>query len=209
MHDFVPEVEPRAFELPVLLIVGTSMSAGKTTTARLIIRQVKRLAPLKVIGAKLAGAAHYRDALSMRDAGADFIFDFVDAGLPSTVCSEELYRSRLTNLLSRMAAVGADVAVIEFGASPLEPYNGALAYETLRDQARLTVLCASDPYSVVGVMNAYGTEPDFVTGPASNTEAGVKLVERLANLEAVNLLDRSTREALGRLLEKKLAGVLV
>jgi hypothetical protein len=196
-HDFVPASVPRRFELPVLLIVGTSMSAGKTTTARLLIRQLKLLAPLKVIGAKLAGAARYRDALSMMDAGADFIFDFVDAGLPSTVCAEE------------MAALEADVAVIELGASPLEPYNGALAWETLKDNARLTVLCASDPYSVIGVMNAYGTEPDFVTGPASNTEAGVKLVEKLADVRAVNLLDRRMRPGLGRLLEEKLAGTLV
>jgi hypothetical protein len=208
-HDFVPASVPRRFELPVLLIVGTSMSAGKTTTARLLIRQLKLLAPLKVIGAKLAGAARYRDALSMMDAGADFIFDFVDAGLPSTVCAEELYCSRLENLLSRMAALEADVAVIELGASPLEPYNGALAWETLKGNARLTVLCASDPYSVIGVMNAYGTEPDFVTGPASNTEAGVKLVEKLADVRAVNLLDRRMRPGLGRLLEEKLAGTLV
>ena len=209
MHDFVPVAESRPFELPVLLIVGTSMSAGKTTTARLLIRQLKQIAPFQVIGAKLAGAARYRDALSMMDAGADFIFDFVDGGLPSTVCEEELFRARLDNLLSRMAALEADVAVIEFGASPLEPYNGALAYETLRKNARLTVLCASDPYSVVGVMNAYGTEPDFVTGPASNTEAGVRLVEKLAGLKAVNLLDRGTRPALRQLLERKLAGTLL
>ncbi len=208
MEQFVPAAEPRAFHLPVLLIVGTSMSAGKTTTARLLIRLLKQLAPLRVIGAKLAGAARYRDALSMKDAGADFIFDFVDAGLPSTVCPEEIFRARLANLLSRMASVDADVAVVELGASPLEPYNGALAYETLRENARLTVLCASDPYSVVGVMAAYGTEPDFVTGPASNTEAGVRLVEKLSAVRAVNVLDREVRPALAGLLEKKLADIL-
>lgn len=208
MHDFVPPVETRDFNLPVLLIVGTSMSAGKTTTARILIRQLKLIAPLRVIGAKLAGAARYRDALSMKDAGADFIFDFVDAGLPSTVCPEDLFQSRLTNLLSRMAALEADVAVIELGASPLEPYNGALALETLRGNARLMVLCASDPYSVVGVMNAYGTTPDFVTGPASNTEAGVRLVEKLAGVPAVNVLDRATRPALRSLIERKMADVL-
>ena len=34
-----------------------------------------------VIGTKLTGAGRYRDILAMRDAGADYIFDFVDAGL--------------------------------------------------------------------------------------------------------------------------------
>ena len=32
MDDFVVAAEPTRFELPVVLIVGSSMSAGKTTT---------------------------------------------------------------------------------------------------------------------------------------------------------------------------------
>ena len=34
----------------------------------------------------------------MQDAGADYIFDFVDAGLPSTVVSEKEYRRALRSL---------------------------------------------------------------------------------------------------------------
>ena len=48
-----------------------------------------------VIGTKLTGAGRYRDILAMQDAGADYIFDFVDAGLPSTVVSEREYRRAL------------------------------------------------------------------------------------------------------------------
>ena len=65
----------------------------------------------------------------MGDAGADAIFDFVDAGLPSTVCPTDVYRQAVRQLLSRMASTDVDVAVIEVGASPLEPYNGDVAVE--------------------------------------------------------------------------------
>ena len=71
------------------------------------------------------------------------MFDFVDAGLPTTVCSEDRFRDRITGLLKRMAAVGADVAVVEAGASPLEPYNGRVAVELLEPHLRFTTLCAS------------------------------------------------------------------
>ena len=86
----------------------------------------------------------------MADAGADAIFDFVDAGLPSTVCSAEEYRRALMPLLSRMAAVAADAAVIEIGASPLEPYNGAVTIKEIGRNVRVSILCASDPYAVHG-----------------------------------------------------------
>src|SRR5215510_344547 len=135
MRDFVPPLPERPFTLPVVLIVGTSMSAGKTRSARIIVRLLKE-AGLKVIGAKLTGAGRYRDILSVRDAGADWIFDFVDVGLPSTVCPPEEYRKALRQLLARMMGVNADVVVAEAGASPLEPYNGATAIEELEQQAR-------------------------------------------------------------------------
>ena len=123
MRDYAPDVSEREFELPVVLLVGISMSAGKTTSAKVIVRLPKGEG-LAVVGAKLTGAGRYRDILSMQDAGAQHIFDFVDAGLPSTVVPEKEYRKILRRLLSRIAAADANVLVAEVGASPLEPYNG-------------------------------------------------------------------------------------
>jgi hypothetical protein len=41
--------------------------------------------PLRVAGAKLTDVGCYRDVLAMRDVGADFVLDFVDVGLASTL----------------------------------------------------------------------------------------------------------------------------
>jgi hypothetical protein len=197
--------DPSRFRTPVILVIGTSMSAGKTTAAKVVIRRLKEQNH-RVVGAKVAGAGRYRDILAMQDAGADAVFDFVDAGLPSTHCSLEAFGPALDRLLGQMAEVDADVAVVEAGASPLEPYNGAHAIERLRGRVVFTLLCASDPYAVVGALEAYGLRPDLVTGPTANTEAGVDLVQRLTDLPVLDVRKRSALPAIDTMLRRALEG---
>ena len=204
MRDCIPVVDEVDYACPTVLIVGTSMSAGKTTVAKAIIRCLKEKG-LSVVGAKLTGAGRYRDVLGMSDAGADAIFDFVDAGLPSSIGPPEEFRPRLRQLLSRIAAAKPDVVVAEAGASPLEPYNGDTVIDEIGERVQCTVLCASDPYAVVGVMRGFEREPDLVTGIATSTIAGVELCEKLAGIPALNLLDPSSRPALRRILDERLS----
>jgi hypothetical protein len=175
MTDFVERVEVLPYNIPTVVLVGSSMSAGKTTVAQFVIRVLKS-AGLSVVGAKLTGAGRYRDILAMSDAGANYVLDFVDAGLPSTVCPPREYRDALRQLLTRITMHKPDVAVVEVGASPLEPYNGATALLGLGEWLKCAILCASDPYAVVGVMEAFGIVPDIVSGAATNTRAGIELI---------------------------------
>lgn len=199
MRDFVIPPVATSLNCPVLLLIGTSMSSGKTTSARVIIRRLKKMG-LRVVGAKLTGAGRYRDILAMADAGADAIFDFVDAGLPSTVCDRETYRESLSNLLGRIADANPDILVAEAGASPLEPYNGETALQMIHANVRFTVLCASDPYAVVGVTKGFGFDPDLVSGVATSTSAGVEVIRRLAGRPALNLLETDSHQELDRML---------
>jgi hypothetical protein len=212
MHDFAePIVVDRAtpsgtaaLRCPLVLLVGTSMSSGKTTSAKVIIRRLKRMG-LRVTGAKFTGAGRYRDILSMSDAGADFVFDFVDAGLPSTVCEVTVYRRALENLIGRIVRTEPDVLVAEAGASPIEPYNGQTAVDGLVGGKRMTVLCASDPYSVIGVTQGFGFSPDLVTGVCTSTEAGVRVVRGLTPATALNLTHPASMPELDQLLVDHLA----
>lgn len=209
MTSVLAPINLARFTVPVILVLGTSMSAGKTTASRSVIRLLAAQGK-RIIGAKLAGAARYRDILSMYDAGAHHIFDFVDAGLPSTILDEAAYRDRLDHLLNRMGAVAADVAVIEIGASPLEPYNGKAAYEAIRDQVRFVLLAATDPYAVMGVESAFMLRPDLVTGIAANTDAGINLVKRLTGIPAINLREKGSLPALrAKLMEALEAPVIL
>ena len=204
MADAAPSVSEQPFTTPTILFVGTSMSAGKTTAARIVTRRLKRMG-LDVLGAKVSGAGRYRDMLSIQDAGADWGFDFVDVGLPSTVVPEAEYRTAVRQLLSQMAQPPADVAVVEIGASPLEPYNGTIAVEELQEALAMTVLCASDPYAVLGVEEAFAMlSPDLITGLATNTAAGISLLNQLTDRPAFNIRDKSTHTLLDSILRDRL-----
>ena len=187
MRGSLPEIEIVDFDAPVILIVGTSMSAGKTMSGRVIVHMLSQMG-LNVVGAKLTGAN----------------YDFVDAGQPSSAVDEAPSREALPDLLSRIAMEKPDVVVVEAGASPLEPYNGSVAKEVIRDKVRFKLLCAQDPYAVVGVRQAFQREPDLVAGGAANSDAGIALVKKLSGLPALNLMDPSSRGELAKLLKKAL-----
>jgi len=201
MRGSLKPLELVEFDIPVVLIVGTSMSAGKTMSGRVIVHLLTAMG-LKVVGAKLTGAARYRDMLSFRDAGASAVYDFVDAGLPSSAVDEAQYREALPYLLSLIASERPDVVVAEAGASPLEPYNGAIAKEMIRDQVRFKLLCAQDPYAVVGVQQAFQRAPDLVAGGSANTDAAIALVKKLSGLPALNLMDPASHDELAERLRR-------
>ena len=75
----------------------------------------------------------------------------------------------------------------------------------MKDAVRLNVLCASDPYAVVGVMQGFDLRPDLVAGLATSTVAGVQVVQKLSGTPALNLLDRASWHRLNQILENTLS----
>lgn len=205
MTRWIRDVPAQRLATPTVLIIGTSMEAGKTVAACAIVRRL-RARGLRVAGAKLTGVGRFRDILAMRDAGAGAVFDFVEAGLPSTICGVEEMNRALGVLFALVAESNVDVLVAEAGASPLEPYNGEAAVAGVADALRMIVLCASDPYAVLGVEVAFGLTPDLVSGRAASTDAGIALVERLTGIRTLNLLDQASYPAFDELLVTALAG---
>ena len=142
--DTVPPVALPSPRIPTVLVLGTSMSVGKSSVCRSIIRTIKNLLegsrhesgvgtnsrPPAVIGAKLTGAGYMNDLYSYLDAGASAVVDFVDAGLPSTVMPREEYRHRLHKMYGIIASKDPSCVVIEAGASPIENYNGDVVLES-------------------------------------------------------------------------------
>jgi hypothetical protein len=206
MKDFAPPMPLCPYTCPTIMMLGTSMSSGKTTTAKVIIRQLKQ-AGLKVVGAKLAGAGQYHDIQAMEDAGADVVFDFVDVGLPSSVLPPEEYRGYVRQLLTRIAAEKPDIVVAEVGASPFEPYNGEIVLQEMKEQICCTVLCACDPYSVLGAIQNFRLQPDIISGIVSDTTAGIKLVENLTGIKAITLSNQESQQQLNQILQVKLSSL--
>lgn len=203
MKQFAMNLDEGEFDVPTILIIGTSMSAGKTVTGRRVCEILSKSGQT-IVGAKLTGAGRYRDVVSFARAGAQHIFDFVDVGLPSTVVPEDEFREAIRPLLSHIGSMKPAYVVAETGASPLEPYNVGPAMDELGNNIACILLAASDPYAVVGVEKAFGVKPDLVTGPAANTSAAVDLVRKLADLPAINVIDRATMPEFAKFLESKL-----
>lgn len=93
--------------------VGTSMNAGKTTSAAHLIRGLTG-AGLKVGAAKVTGTGSGNDPWLLRDAGASVVLDFTDAGHASTYLLDlpELH-DVMERLLSNLAAREVDAIVFE------------------------------------------------------------------------------------------------
>ncbi|MBK5109868.1 MAG: hypothetical protein JJE10_00715 [Thermoleophilia bacterium] len=203
MKGFVTPTDPCELEAPVILIIGSSMDAGKTIAAVAMIRELVEMGK-RVAGAKVTGVGRLRDTLAMQEAGAYVIADFVDVGLPSTVVPPEEYEQALRLLISKLAATGPDILVVEAGASPLEPYRGDVAMRVLAENVAITVLCASDPYAVMGVIDAFEMKPDLVSGRSTATEAGVRLIDRLVGIPALNMIERDSGPEVAEFLRENL-----
>ena len=67
----------------VLVVAGTSMNSGKTTTCANLVKGFVRQ-NIRVAAAKFTGTGAGADYRALVDAGADPVFDFIDAGYVST-----------------------------------------------------------------------------------------------------------------------------
>ncbi len=93
--------------------LGTSMNAGKTTSAAFLVHGLVR-AGLRVGAAKITGTGSGNDPGLLRDAGAEHVLDFTDLGHASTAA---LALPALLDILNavqgEMAQRGVDVLVLE------------------------------------------------------------------------------------------------
>ncbi len=200
VRNFGIDVDPRDISVPVVLVIGTSMSSGKTMACRAMIRELRKRGT-QVGACKLAGVARWRDTLSMSDAGAVAAYDFVEAGLVSTVTDEGAVTHAARIVLTALEDAGSQLIVCELGASPLEDYQGAAVMKELEGKVQAIVMAASDPYAVLGLQKAYGLQPDVVTGRATVTEPGRRLVEKLVDTETVALDDKEAGAILLKILD--------
>lgn len=89
MRDFALAIpgdpRPRSASDPALIVVvGSDMDAGKTTTARRVIYSLRAMGS-RVAAGKATGVASLGDLTSMYDAGATEVLDFAALGEPATI----------------------------------------------------------------------------------------------------------------------------
>ncbi|HYM82462.1 MAG TPA: DUF1611 domain-containing protein [Candidatus Limnocylindria bacterium] len=111
---------------PTIAVAGTSMDSGKTQTAAFLVKGLT-LAGLRVGFAKITGTGSGGDTWLLKDAGANPVLDFTDAGLASTylVSQAEVQRVFVT-LTAHLIESKVDAIVLEIADGVLQGETAAL-----------------------------------------------------------------------------------
>lgn len=191
--------------VPVVALVGTCMSAGKTAAACALVRSFTH-AGLRVNALKATGVSLRRDVLAMEDAGAVRTAIFTDLGVVTT--SESTAPAITRTLLTRLCSDTPDVVFVELGDGLLGSYGvkSILKDDQIRRSFTAVVLAANDPTAAWGgvklLREEFDIEPTVVTGPATDNRAGSSIVRDRLGIEGFNA--RTEIDALSQHVRAKL-----
>ncbi|MBK7951017.1 MAG: DUF1611 domain-containing protein [Deltaproteobacteria bacterium] len=146
-----PPTSRGPIRVPVVAVVGTSMDAGKTTTSAHLVRGLRN-AGQRVGYAKVTGTAAAGDPGLLRDAGAQLVLDFTDAGFASTYrLPSSTVVAIFEELVLHLVAAGADAIVIEVADGLLQRETEALLQSrTFRSRVNGVIFTAADSLGAVG-----------------------------------------------------------
>jgi hypothetical protein len=128
VRDFAlpPLDPPRDYRPTVIAVVGTSMDSGKTQTCAHLARGLAA-AGCRVGYAKVTGTGAGGDYWLLRDAGAEPVLDFTDAGVPTTyLLSPEEVERTMVSLINHVAHHGVDAVILEIADGILQRETAAL-----------------------------------------------------------------------------------
>ncbi|HEU4530616.1 MAG TPA: hypothetical protein VFR59_05490 [Steroidobacteraceae bacterium] len=177
--------------VPVIALAGTCMEAGKTAAACAIVARMRHRG-LVVDAFKATGVSLRRDILAMEDAGARRSMIFTDFGVVTTTPKNGPALTR--TMLTEMAAGKPDVIVFELGDGILGTYGveAILKCEDIRAALTGVVLSANDPVAAWGgvklLREKFGIEPMVVTGPSTDNQVGVQIIQEQMKVAAFNAI---------------------
>jgi hypothetical protein len=183
--------EPAAPARPraqVIVVAGTSMNAGKTTTAASIIRGLRN-AKLHVAACKLTGTGAGCDAWKYLDSGAVSTLDFTDAGHASTAGLAIPALEMIAATLLAASDDGADIIVAEIADGLLQAETAALLQSPVfRALIDSIVFAAGDPMSAgagVDLLRRWGYEPAAVSGLLTASPIAIREAESVLDIPVV------------------------
>ncbi|MBR0607492.1 hypothetical protein QRD88_03080 [Bacillus safensis] len=197
---------------PILLIAGTATDAGKTTLTSNIISILSNKYNLELAGTKLAGTGCLEDVLQHKDAGAKWVMDFPDVGLPSTYTSPERYKKGIRTLLNRLNKKEPDLIVAELGGDIIWANIPTLL--TMPDVMKNVIGIVLVPLDILGVIGSFSlfekwevtTPVHLVNSPFRNTYASQIRNEKYVGVKSY---DPTNEEDVNNLVEQILSNSLV
>lgn len=172
LRDYAPQPISDAPRVRTILVVGSSMDAGKSTTAASLVRGLTHAGRVVHAG-KLTGTACVKDLNLMADAGAVQTLDFSQAGFASTSQeSRESIEQLCETIRSRLSAGGPDYLVLEIadGLTQRET-RYVLDYFTQKGLVDDVALAVHDalaaPTCIDFLQREWDLQPIFVSGVAT------------------------------------------
>jgi hypothetical protein len=188
--DFEARLETRG--VPVVALAGTCMEAGKTAAAAAIVARMRHRG-LVIDAFKATGVSLRRDILAFEDAGARRTMIFTDLGIVTTTARTGPALTR--TMLTELAAGKPDAIVFELGDGLLGTYGVAAILEAadIRRSLSAVVLSANDPVAAWGgvklLRERFEVEPCVVTGPSTDNQVGIEIIEQQMQVPACNALN--------------------
>ena len=195
-------LKPADSPLPanVFAVFGTSMNAGKTTTAASIVKGFAK-AGCTVGAAKVTGTGAGGDLWLMKDSGAAEAVDFTDAGFPTTfeVDTDALVEGSQT-LVRTLSQRGCSVIVLEVADGLYQRETAGLARsDAFRSMLSGTFFAAGDAmgavagadhlafagHRVLGISGALTRSPLAIREATAAAEAPVYLIDDLIDPQTV------------------------
>jgi hypothetical protein len=186
-----PEAKLDAHGVPVVALAGTCMEAGKTAAACALISRMRHRG-LVIDAFKATGVSLRRDILAMEDAGARSTLIFTDHGIVTTTRANGPALTRA--MITELSAGKPDVIVFELGDGILGTYgvDAILECEDIRTALSGVILSANDPVAAWGgvklLRERFGVEPCVVTGPSTDNQVGVDIINQQMRVPAFNAI---------------------
>ncbi|WP_346279081.1 DUF1611 domain-containing protein [Pseudonocardia sp.] len=200
LEQFAVSTPPRAagVALGTVVVVGSSMNAGKTTTVAGLVRGWSR-AGLRVGAGKVTGSGSGKDRWMYLDAGAAAVADFLDFGMASTFgYPVERLRTTMVEVRDILVAEHAEVVVLEIADGLLQEETRALAGD-LPGFADVVVLAVSDALGAVAgvnILSDLGVPVGAVSGVVTASPLAAREAAAATGLEVLSPAELSAGAAL-------------
>jgi hypothetical protein len=211
-------INQRAFGLPshavgeglqssaaeVILVVGSSMNSGKTTTAGTLARALGR-ANFGVAAGKVTGTAAGKDGRFYEACGARPVLDFTSAGYPSTymLALEELL-GVYESILGTLRASDPDYIILEIADGVFQRETRMLLDSAeLRRSADHVFFAAGDSLSAesgVRLVREYGLPLRATAGSVTQSPLASREAEEAVGIPCMSIeriMDGTLKEVLG------------
>lgn len=193
----------RSVRQHLILVVGSSMNAGKTTTCANIVRTL-RACGLKSTALKLTGTGSGGDLWRYLDAGAHEAMDFGSVGLASTAGMEPRVLDAAIGRLCAAVSPESDVIVGELADGILQrETNALLRHSALRDRIGSVVFAGSDPLGTaagVQLLAEWGVEVTAASGLICASPLAVREFRAFMNTPVVFAEEQEPHAVAARLL---------